>query len=425
MHAPRPLHPLSQDLVMATISRGFTRAQAEYDCPIVADSQGDQPLLLHGVLPAPRRGGGRRPDVPLPGHGRQDRAVGRQALAERVAAADPCPQRGRARPRLLHAQRQRGVRPLPRDDPLDGADVVHPRPHQLRAHLGRRASATSTTRSCSRPTRPRRTRSCRGTTPARSTQPTACGTSAGSRRPARHSRRCSTSIADARAEARPRADRGGPRLPGQARRVPLRVRVAFRRGVRPRRRSVDREPVDPARQHRPLHPDGRQRRSDDPVRARGRAPRGADREDPRAGWPTTRTSSPSSRSCSTAAVRLPADRGPRVLHRPDGRGAVPPVRARRGRTPRSQRGCFDAGRRRVLPVRPRGARRDRERHRLPRARRRPQGRARAGRAGVAARHPRHSAAAAAARRLRRPVHGPPSPACSASRRRPRASRIPT
>ncbi len=39
MHAPRPLTPLSQDLVMATISRGFTQAQAEYDCPIVASSQ--------------------------------------------------------------------------------------------------------------------------------------------------------------------------------------------------------------------------------------------------------------------------------------------------------------------------------------------------------------------------------------------------
>ena len=39
MHAPRPLHPLSEDLVMATISRGFTRAQAEYDCPIVASSK--------------------------------------------------------------------------------------------------------------------------------------------------------------------------------------------------------------------------------------------------------------------------------------------------------------------------------------------------------------------------------------------------
>ncbi len=39
MHAPRPLSPLSQDLVMATLSRGFTRAQAEYDCPIVASSK--------------------------------------------------------------------------------------------------------------------------------------------------------------------------------------------------------------------------------------------------------------------------------------------------------------------------------------------------------------------------------------------------
>jgi pyruvate,water dikinase len=39
MHAPRPLTPLSQDLVMATISRGFTQAQAEYDCPVVASSQ--------------------------------------------------------------------------------------------------------------------------------------------------------------------------------------------------------------------------------------------------------------------------------------------------------------------------------------------------------------------------------------------------
>ena len=38
MHAPRPLTPLSQDLVMATLARGFTRAQAEYDCPIVTEA---------------------------------------------------------------------------------------------------------------------------------------------------------------------------------------------------------------------------------------------------------------------------------------------------------------------------------------------------------------------------------------------------
>jgi pyruvate,water dikinase len=39
MHAPRPITPLSQDLVMNTIGRGFTRAQAEYDCPVVTDTK--------------------------------------------------------------------------------------------------------------------------------------------------------------------------------------------------------------------------------------------------------------------------------------------------------------------------------------------------------------------------------------------------
>jgi phosphohistidine swiveling domain-containing protein len=39
MHAPRPLHPLSQDLVMSTLAVGFTKAQDEYDCPVVASNQ--------------------------------------------------------------------------------------------------------------------------------------------------------------------------------------------------------------------------------------------------------------------------------------------------------------------------------------------------------------------------------------------------
>ena len=39
MHAPRPLHPLSQDLVMSTLAVGFTEAQSEYDCPVVASNQ--------------------------------------------------------------------------------------------------------------------------------------------------------------------------------------------------------------------------------------------------------------------------------------------------------------------------------------------------------------------------------------------------
>lgn len=35
MHAPRPIHPLSADLVVKTLGTGFTAAQAEYDCPVV------------------------------------------------------------------------------------------------------------------------------------------------------------------------------------------------------------------------------------------------------------------------------------------------------------------------------------------------------------------------------------------------------
>ena len=35
MHAPRPITPLSFDLVIETLAAGFTKAQAEYDCPIM------------------------------------------------------------------------------------------------------------------------------------------------------------------------------------------------------------------------------------------------------------------------------------------------------------------------------------------------------------------------------------------------------
>ncbi len=39
MHAPRPVTPLSFDLVVRTLSQGFTAAQAEYDCPMMASSR--------------------------------------------------------------------------------------------------------------------------------------------------------------------------------------------------------------------------------------------------------------------------------------------------------------------------------------------------------------------------------------------------
>ncbi len=39
MHAPRPITPLSFDLVVRTLAEGFTKAQAEYDCPIMVSTQ--------------------------------------------------------------------------------------------------------------------------------------------------------------------------------------------------------------------------------------------------------------------------------------------------------------------------------------------------------------------------------------------------
>ena len=39
MHAPRPVTPLSFDLVVGPLAEGFTKAQAEYDCPIMVTSK--------------------------------------------------------------------------------------------------------------------------------------------------------------------------------------------------------------------------------------------------------------------------------------------------------------------------------------------------------------------------------------------------
>src|SRR5918996_3413986 len=39
MHAPRPVTPLSFDLVVHTLAEGFTKAQAEYDCPVMVSTR--------------------------------------------------------------------------------------------------------------------------------------------------------------------------------------------------------------------------------------------------------------------------------------------------------------------------------------------------------------------------------------------------
>ncbi len=53
MHAPRPLSPLSQDLVMATLGEGFTRAQVEYDCPVVASAKAINHYFFMAFHPHP------------------------------------------------------------------------------------------------------------------------------------------------------------------------------------------------------------------------------------------------------------------------------------------------------------------------------------------------------------------------------------
>jgi pyruvate,water dikinase len=53
MHAPRPLHPLSQDCVMTTLSIGFTDAQGEYDCPVVATSKAINHYFYMSFAPHP------------------------------------------------------------------------------------------------------------------------------------------------------------------------------------------------------------------------------------------------------------------------------------------------------------------------------------------------------------------------------------
>ncbi len=53
MHAPRPLHPLSQDLVMTTLGWGFTKAQEEYDCPVVASNQAINHYFFMSFHPHP------------------------------------------------------------------------------------------------------------------------------------------------------------------------------------------------------------------------------------------------------------------------------------------------------------------------------------------------------------------------------------
>jgi pyruvate,water dikinase len=53
MHAPRPVTPLSFDLVVRTLAEGFTKANEDYDCPIMASTKEVNHYLYFAFHPVP------------------------------------------------------------------------------------------------------------------------------------------------------------------------------------------------------------------------------------------------------------------------------------------------------------------------------------------------------------------------------------
>ena len=53
MHAPRPITPLSFDLVVRPLAEGFTKAQAEYDCPIMVTNKEVNHYMYAAFHPVP------------------------------------------------------------------------------------------------------------------------------------------------------------------------------------------------------------------------------------------------------------------------------------------------------------------------------------------------------------------------------------
>ncbi len=53
MHAPRPVTPLSFDLVVHPLAEGFTKAQAEYDCPVMVTTREINHFLYVAFHPLP------------------------------------------------------------------------------------------------------------------------------------------------------------------------------------------------------------------------------------------------------------------------------------------------------------------------------------------------------------------------------------
>ena len=53
MHAPRPVSPLSFDLIVRTLAEGFTKAHEDYDCPIMVSTKEINHYLYFAFHPLP------------------------------------------------------------------------------------------------------------------------------------------------------------------------------------------------------------------------------------------------------------------------------------------------------------------------------------------------------------------------------------
>ncbi len=348
MHAPRPVTPLSFDLVVRTLAEGFTKAQAEYDCPIMVSTKevnhyfyvafhpipdeaeiADRMTRYHGKLAEKVPGVGKtwdevwKPEVIASNVALKTADYSALSDGELVTKLDELTDEmrhqwwihGHINFVLLSSSAfcdlyDAIMRP---DDPTESYQTLHGFP-TTSVDASRGLWALSRTVLAS---------------PAL----TELFQSHRARGPARGARR----------------QRGGSGVPAAARRLPVRVRLAPRRRLRPRRRALAGEPGDPAGQHRQDDGARRERRPRGRLPAEGRPARGAARRGPRPAGRRARDARQLRRALRAGALQLPAHRGPRLLHRSALHQRAPQVLPRRRRAARGQ-GRRRRARRRLLPL---------------------------------------------------------------------------
>ena len=175
MHAPAADHPAVVRPRRAHPRQGIHPGPGRVRLPGHGDGEGDQPLLLRLLPPAPGRGRDRAADGALPREARQQGAHRRQVLGGGVEARGHRQEQPAEDGRLVGPVRRRARRQARRAHRVDDPSVVDPRARQLRPPLQQRVlrplrqgdAAGGVDRgvpACSRASRRRR-----------STRPGACG----------------------------------------------------------------------------------------------------------------------------------------------------------------------------------------------------------------------------------------------------------